>query len=234
MQPSTSSGCQPARHHGEGDQRRQHRAQDGADIGHEAQRAGEQPPQQGVGHAEREQAGADQHREAEIGQELQRQHPRDARGGVAHGLDVACTSLAPNSRTNWSLRWSRSSRMKTTRMTMMPRQQRMQQRRHECRDAGEARHAALDAHGGRRAGPASRLRSWASEAAIDMNRLSGAAALRQRTHVLDLLVQVGLIVGEAAGHVGELGHHQHRDDAARRPGRRVTPGRPPGASGSSA
>ena len=52
-------GLQPARRHGQGDQRRQHGAQDRADIGHEAQRAGQQAPQQRVGHSQREQAGAD-------------------------------------------------------------------------------------------------------------------------------------------------------------------------------
>ena len=166
---------QPARHDREGDQGGQHCAQHRADIGNEAQRAGQQSPQHRVGHAEREQAAADQRRRSR-NWSASAATGRGRRGAAASPMasDVACTSLAPNSRTNWSLRWSRSSRMKTTRIDDdADGQQRMQQGRHEGGHARETRDAALHAHRRRRrrAGRPGRGR-WPSEATMDTKRLS--------------------------------------------------------------
>ena len=68
-------GLRPARRDGEGDQGGQHGAQRRADVGHEAQRAGKQAPEHGVGHAEREQAQPDQHGETEVGEEAPATEP---------------------------------------------------------------------------------------------------------------------------------------------------------------
>ena len=113
--------------------------------------------------------------------------------------------------------------MKTTRMTMMPRLS------SGCSSGATkvATLAKLDTPlwtrtVGTAAGPASRLRSWASEAAIDMKRLKAPPPWDSERTPEFLPMKVGLIFGEAAGHVGELGEHEDGDDDAGDRGRPVT------------
>ena len=92
-------------------------------------------------------------------------------------------------------------------------QQRMQQRRHEGGHALEIRTAAVHLHRRRRARARVTARSWPSEATMAMKRLTRTAAFRQAANILDLLLQVGLVAGEAAGDLGELRHDQNGQQA---------------------
>ena len=208
-------GHQPARQDGEGDDRGQHGAEDGADIRHEAQRAREQPPQQGVGHAESEQAQPDQDGEAEIGEKLQGQDPRDARGGIAQRLGRrvhVAGAEQPHELVAEMVAIGQDEDNQNDDDAQA--EQGVEKRRHKARDAGKARHAALHMNGGHRGRPGIEAEVVGQRGHHRHESADGAAALRQSLHVLDLLMEVGLIEGEAASHVGELGEHQDRDDAA--------------------
>ena len=79
-------GLRPARRDSEGDQGGKHGAQGRADIGHEAQSAGQQPPQDRIRHAEREKTGTDRDGKAEIGHQLQRQDAGNPARRVGDGF----------------------------------------------------------------------------------------------------------------------------------------------------
>ena len=83
---------------------------------------------------------------------------------------------------------------------------RMQQRRHERGDALEIGCAACTRTAG--AAPAGRRRGSAERGDHGHEAAESAAALGQAAYVVDLLLQVCLVAGQAAGDLGELRHDQ--------------------------
>ena len=144
-------------------------------------------------------------REAEIGQQLQRQDAADAGRRVADGFRRRVHVARPEQPDELVAEMVAVEQDEDDQdHDDADGQQRMHQGRHEGRHAREIGTAALHAHRRRRRGPAVNARSRPSEATMDDETAERAAALRQVADVLDLLVKVGLVAGQAAGHLGEL------------------------------
>ena len=80
-------------------------------------------------------------------------------------------------------------------------------------DAGETRGAALHAHRRRRRRSGVEAELIGERGDHGHQAAQRAAALRQAANVLDLLMKVGLVAGQAAGHLGELRHDQDGEQA---------------------
>ena len=225
IQPSTRTGISPARRNRQGDQRRQERAQRRAGIGNVAQGAAQQAPQDGVRHADGVEPGAHQRWRSRNWSGAGRTEPprprRDAASTTASV--VACTSPAPASRTTRSPRRSRSSRMKTSRMTMMP-TVRIGPRTGMTKSAidREGPHPAVHAHrrrGGRRR-PGLLRQLVAERGDHGIEAADHAIAFGQLADLLHLVRQVRLVAGDASSHIGKLGQDECRQQS---PHRRTPP-----------
>jgi hypothetical protein len=82
---SSKAAC-PARVDGEGDGQGKERGEDRADEGHEAQKRGEDAPEQSVRHADEIQPDADQRAEGGVDDEVHQQVAADPLAGVAQRL----------------------------------------------------------------------------------------------------------------------------------------------------